>query len=137
MTQTTKMLQMSPHMIKNGGYTVFSIRKDVLVRLELSGKLTFNVVLKIAMVFTSYPLKIASINRYVLEPARYLYKEYRMNLCNNNEFSLVLDLLCTSQLGQLESKQEENGNNRIQKQPCLPSRGQNDPIECLFMEVFL
>lgn len=60
-----------------------------------------------------------------------------MNLCNNNKFSLVLDLLCTSQLSQLESNQEENGNNRKQKHPSLPSRGQNDPMNALFMEVFL
>lgn len=36
-------------MIKNGGYIVFSIRKDVFVRLELFGKFMFNVVLKIVI----------------------------------------------------------------------------------------
>lgn len=76
---------MSPHMIKNGGYTVFSIRKDVLVRLELSGKLTFNVVLKIAMVFTSYPLKIASINRSVLELDLYSFNQEVLG-CSPNAY---------------------------------------------------
>lgn len=83
-------------MIKNGGYIVFSIRKDVFVRLELFGKFMFNVVLKIVMVFIFYLLKIVLIYRFVLEFVRYLYKEYRMNLCKNNEFFFVLDFLCIS-----------------------------------------